>query len=401
MKAPELLAPAGSLEKAKFALMYGADAIYFGVEDVSLRHQSATFSMKDIRELVVFAKERHKKIYAAVNGLPRDADLPIYHERILALEEGGVDAVILASPALIDWTQRVTTLPIHVSTQHGAANSVSIGWLSSLGASRVVLPREMAVSEIASLVQNVPVELEVFIHGGMCSAISGRCGLSAFLSDRDANRGVCAHSCRWNYRLLDATDSDAKAKPFVMASKDLSALKVIPSLMEAGVASLKIEGRMKSVHYVASVVQAYRHAIDAVVYHQPFDLDFWTNQIRRAEIREAGVGFLQGDPGRSGQIERKSKQEETGDFLGFVVTKDPMTEGAWVDVRNKLSIGDEIEVLHPDGLFERTRIDSIEDEYGAMLSVANVPKRKVRIFANATWKPYAILRKVKSWNDPY
>jgi putative protease len=401
MKAPELLAPAGSLEKAKFALMYGADAIYFGVEHVSLRHQMAAFTLTDVRELMDFAHDRHKFVYAAVNGLPRNADLPVYRERIKALAECGVDAVILASPALIDWTHRETTLPIHVSTQHGAANSVAIRWLSELGASRIVLPRELAISEIAFLAKNSPVELEVFIHGGMCSAISGRCGLSAYLSGRDANRGLCAHSCRWNYQLHADMKPETEPTSFVMASKDLRTLSLIPSLMAAGVASLKIEGRMKSVHYVACVTQAYRHAIDAVVLHQPFDLDFWTNQIRRAEIRDAGIGFYHGDPGRSGQIERKAKLEETGDFLGVVVAVDTTKEAAWVDVRNKLICGDEIEVLHPDGSIEQIQIMAIEDESGTSLALANIPKRKIRLIANARWSPYDILRKVKTWNDPY
>lgn len=401
MKPPELLAPAGSLEKAKFALMYGADAVYFGVEDVSLRHQSAALSMKDVQELVAFAKDRNKKVYAAVNGLPRDQDFTVYRDRIQALAACGVDALILASLALVDWVRREVEITIHVSTQHGAANSVSIRWLSDCGASRVVLPRELAVSEIARLVLEAPIELEVFIHGGMCSAISGRCGLSAYLSDRDANRGNCAHSCRWNYTLHDAMHPKKEASAFVMASKDLRALSAIPALIEAGVASLKIEGRMKSVHYVACVTQAYRQAIDSVVFQKPFDIEFWTNQIRRAEVRESGIGFLWGNPGRSGQIERKTAPEETGDFLGIVVAEDKANVAAWVDVRNKLICGEDIEVLHSDGSFEQVRIEAIEDEAGTALAFANVPKRVIRLVANARWSPYDILRKVKTWNVPY
>lgn len=401
MKRPELLAPAGSLEKAKVALMYGADAVYFGAEDVSLRSESASFSASEVDDLVGFAHASGKRVYAAVNGLPRNKDLTIYQDRIDRLADAGVDALILASPALIEWTHARHLTPIHGSTQHGAANSVQIDWLRSLGASRVVLPRELSLSDIERLHRAVSTDLEVFIHGGLCSAVSGRCGLSHYLSDRDANRGMCAHSCRWNYRLRDSLGTGHDKNPFSLASKDLETLSMIPELIQAGAVSLKIEGRMKSVHYVATVVSAYRKMIDSVLKQASDSLDDLKAAIRRAENRETTHGFLAGDPGASGQITKKPKDVEGNDFLGIVAKEDEDSGLFWIDIRNKIVLHDRIEVFHIDGSTDRLIVDSMIDEAGLPVVVANVPKRLIGISTTCRLRPYDILRKVNTWNDPY
>lgn len=401
MNRPELLAPAGSLEKGRFALIYGADAVYFGAEDVSLRAKTAAFEQGDVRELVLFAHAMNKRVYAAVNGLPRDGDLHVYQDRIRQLAQIGVDAVILASPSLIEWTRLNTALDIHVSTQHGAANLVAIRWLTGLGAKRIVLPRERTVSEIAELLAGTSAELEVFIHGGMCSAVSGRCGLSAFLSDRDANRGQCAHSCRWQYELCDESGKALTDRPFTLAAKDLETLRLIPALIEAGVASLKIEGRMKSIHYVATVVQHYRFAIDAVLAGRPIDAAALEAGIARAEARPTHPGFLLGDPGRDGLVNAKNRFHEANDFLGIVTGSDAARNAAFVDVRNKIAVGDVIEVIRPDGTMFSQVVSHLENEDGMALLVANVPKQIVLLQTELVLKPYDLLRKVKTWNDPY
>jgi putative protease len=401
MNRPELLAPAGSLEKGRFALIYGADAVYFGAEDVSLRAKTAAFPPADIRELVSFAHANDKRVYAAVNGLPRTEDLDVYKDRIRQLAQSGVDAVILASPSLIEWTRQNTALDIHVSTQHGAANAWAAQWLRGLGAKRIVLPRERTVAEIADLAKRTAAELEVFIHGGMCSAISGRCELSAFLSDRDANRGQCAHSCRWEYELCDASGNPVADRPFSLASKDLQTLRLIPSLIASGVASLKIEGRMKSIHYVSTVVQNYRFAIDAAMAGRPIDVAALEDRIARAEIRSSHPGFLLGDSKADGLITTRNPVHETNDFLGIVTAYDEPGRFALVDVRNRIAVGDSIEVLRPDGRTDSFVVRVLEDETGDPLVVANVPKRLVRIHTEMKLDPYDLLRKVKTWNDPY
>jgi len=401
MNRPELLAPAGSLEKGRFALIYGADAVYFGAEDVSLRAKTAAFALSDVRELVLFAHAMNKRVYGAVNGLPRDEDLPIYQDRIRQLAQIGVDAVILASPSLIEWTRQNTALDIHVSTQHGAANAIAVEWLRGLGAKRIVLPREQTVEAISDLASKTQAELEVFIHGGMCSAVSGRCGLSAFLSDRDANRGQCAHSCRWHYDLCDDTGKPLTKRPFTLAAKDLQTLRLIPSLIAAGVASLKIEGRMKSIHYAATVTQSYRQAIDAVLAGRPIDVKTLEDRIARAEARSTHPGFLLGDPGENGLIKTKDLPRDANDFLGIVTAYDEVRRHAFVDVRNKIAVGDVIEAFRPDGSMFSLEVSHLENEDGVAMLVANVPKQIVLLQTKIELKPYDLLRKVKTWNDPY
>ena len=253
----ELLAPAGDLEKAYTALRYGADAVYVGGKKFSLRARASNFEIEDIKTLVAYAHRHHKKVYVTMNIVAHDSDLDGLDEYIKTLDKIKVDAVIVSSPYIIERVRKLATkMSAHLSTQASVTNHLAIDFYQKLGVTRVVLAREVTLAEIKKIAALVDTPLEVFIHGGMCSALSGRCVLSNHMTLRDANRGGCAHSCRWNYTLYH----DEKELPgtFNIGSKDLMALKYIPALIESKVSSLKIEGRMKSAYYLATVIRAYR-----------------------------------------------------------------------------------------------------------------------------------------------
>jgi len=272
MKKPELLAPAGNLEKLKIAFMYGADAVFIGGKKFSLRARASNFEISDIKEACDFAHSLNKKVYVTTNILPHNENIEGLIEYLKDLEESGVDAIICASPVIIDTAKEHTNLELHISTQLSSANYESVNFWVEEGITRVVLARELTKHEIDTLRKNTNAEIEVFIHGGMCVSYSGRCTLSNNMTDRDANRGGCAHSCRWNYDIFDGETKLNKDSSFAMSSKDLQTVKHISDLIDIGVNSLKIEGRMKSIHYIATVVNTYRKLIDNICDEKDLDL---------------------------------------------------------------------------------------------------------------------------------
>lgn len=260
----ELLAPAGDLKRLKIALLYGADAVYIGGQQFSLRSRASNFSLEDIREGAAFAREHGKKVHVTVNMLPHEDDLGGLDDYVRALADAGVHALIVASPSIARRVKELApSLEVHISTQHSTTNASAIRFWKEQGMDRVVLARECTLEEVRASCANAVLPVEVFIHGGMCISYSGRCVLSNHMTNRDANRGGCAQSCRWKYALYEGereiSDPDMR---FSMSSKDLQAVRFIPALIEAGVSSLKIEGRMKSAYYIATVVHAYRMLID-------------------------------------------------------------------------------------------------------------------------------------------
>ena len=270
-KRPELLAPAGTLEKMKMAILYGADAVYLGGQAFGLRALGGNFTDAELREAVAFAHARGKKVYVTVNVYPHDGDMDGLPEYLRFLERIHVDALLVADLGVFSVARDVVpSLPLHVSTQANTVNVAAVRAWKALGAQRVVLARELSLREIAAIRSAVDVELEMFVHGAMCISMSGRCLLSAYMTGRDANRGACAQSCRWRYALMEEQrpgeyfpiDEDEHGT-YIMNSKDLCLLPYLTDVIATGVDSLKIEGRMKSVHYVASVTKAYRAAIDA------------------------------------------------------------------------------------------------------------------------------------------
>lgn len=389
----ELLAPAGDLEKLKIALMYGADAVFIGGQDFSLRARASNFTINDIREATTFAHERHKKVYVTTNIIPHEEDLEGVIEYLKNLEDAQVDAIISASPYIIEMAKTHTNLEIHLSTQQSALNSQTVRFWQKRGVKRIVLARELDKYQIKDLIKRVDADIEVFIHGGMCMSYSGRCSLSNTMTDRDANRGGCAHSCRWNYE-LQADGKPVSDQLFSMSSKDLEALEQIPFLIDANVSSLKIEGRMKSLHYIATVVSTYRRLIDTYIKdHEIKDFTPYFEELAKAENRLASFGYLEGMPGIEQLLYNQRSEQPSQLFIGLVQGYDPKTGIATIEQRNHFELGQEIEVLSPSGSEQSFRLSYMTDEHGELIDVARHPKQILNIRIPFPVEPYAMLRK--------
>ncbi len=342
----ELLAPAGDLEKLKIAYLYGADACFIGGEEFSLRARASNFSLKDIEEGAKFAHSLGKKLYVTTNIIPHNENLTDLITYLEGLEKARVDAIIVASPYIASVARKYTNLEIHISTQQSTTNKYAFQFYQDLGATRIVLARELSLTEIKEITANTSLEIEVFIHGGMCSSYSGRCTLSNTFTLRDANRGGCAHSCRWLYDLYDEEEKISTDILFSMGSKDLQTVFLIPDLIQANVQSLKIEGRMKSVHYIATVVNAYRMLIDE--YQEKGDIEdfqFYENEISKAENRLASQGFLNSFPTNLDQLYNRKLEIPNQMFVGIVLEN--INNLVKVEQRNNFRVGDEIEIFGP------------------------------------------------------
>ncbi len=381
----ELLAPAGDLERAKVAIRYGADAVYLGGKRFSLRSRSSNFDLKDIREAVRFARQYHSAIHVTVNLIPHDEDLEGLREYLMDLQEAGVTAIIAASPTIITEARRwAPGLQVHLSTQMSSTNLECIRFYQQMGVSRVVLARECSLEQIRYLAQNSPLEIETFIHGGMCVNYSGRCTLSNAMTWRDANRGGCAQSCRWKYHLLEKDEriSDAD-RPFSMSSKDLLAFRYIPEMIAANVASLKIEGRMKSAYYIATVVKTYRMLIDEVLQHpgplSAQQIAYYEKEFAKAENRPTCTGFLDHIPDHRDHLYGVNGSGVTHDFLGLVLDYDEGAQQAVLQVRNHFRKGERLEVFGPTLVNQQFLADEIINEAGEQIEVCNKPMETVRI----------------------
>ncbi len=398
VKKPELLAPAGDLEKLKIAILYGADAVFIGGKEFSLRARASNFSLSDIKEAVQFAKAHHAVVYVTTNIIAHNENLSHLKEYLRELEECGVSAVICADPFIVETAKKVVTnMEVHLSTQQSTTNSQAINFWYEEGVKRVVLARELSVDEIKKISQNAKADIEVFIHGGMCVSYSGRCTLSNNMTFRDANRGGCAHSCRWNYQLYNEEDKLISASDgnYNLSSKDLMAIPFIPSLIEAGVDSLKIEGRMKSIHYIATVVGTYRQLIDD--YCQDPDhfvlSDRYFKEISKAENRQASVGALAGKPTENEQLYNVRTEKPTQEFIGIVLAYDEKTHIATIEQRNYFTIGDAVEVFGPGFKINYFSIEQILDEENNPLEVARHPRQLLKINIPFEVNPYDMIRK--------
>jgi len=404
VKKPELLAPAGNLEKLKFAVLYGADAVYIGGKKFGLRSKAGNFTEEDMKEGVAFAHERGSKVYVAANIMAHNEDFEGMAEYFQNLQQIGVDAVIIADPAVVEVCKEAAPgLPIHLSTQSSTTNWQSVQFWGEQGIPRVVLAREVSLAEIREIKKHVNVELEAFIHGAMCISYSGRCVLSNHMTHRDANRGGCAQSCRWKYDLFEEVDDEAMPlfaegdDPFTMSSKDLCMLEHIPELIEAGVDSLKIEGRMKSIHYVATVVNAYRRVIDAYC-EDPENFVFkpeWKEEIMKAANRPLTTGFYFHAPTEEDQIFGTPPKMAAFDFAGLVLDYDPQTGIALIEQRNNFKVGQEVEFISPDRERFTQRVEALWDEEGQEITEAPHPLQKVRMKVDRPVAPYDMMRKEK------
>ena len=374
----ELLAPAKDLEKAKIAIMYGADAVYVGGKNFSLRSRASNFENEDIKELCEFAKPYGAKVYVTVNIIFHDSDFTGIKEYIKYLNDVGVSAVIISSLILIPIVRQVApALECHISTQLSSFNSSAVRTLKTFGADRVVLAREASMKQIEAISKKVDVPLEVFIHGGMCSNFSGRCVLSNRMTLRDANRGGCAHSCRWKYHLYDGENEISTPECLLsMSSKDLRASAYIERMIKAGIASLKIEGRMKSEYYIGQVVKTYRNMIDEIYANGSLSderLAYYDEELEKAENRPSNDGFLSGDCDNSKHLYGINGAGVTHDYVGFVKAYDANRGIALVEVKNIFAKEDLLEAFGPTVDNRRFKCEVMFDEDWNVVDLANKP----------------------------
>ena len=380
----ELLAPAGSLEKLKIAILYGANAVYIGGKKFSLRARANNFTLEDIKEACEFAKFHNAKIYVTMNIIPHEDDFDGLVEYLQYLESVGVSAIITSSMHIINTCLKVAPkMEVHLSTQLSTINSLSCKFYQDLGVKRVVLGREVSIDEMRKICENTNISLEAFIHGGMCTSISGKCMLSNHMVNRDANRGGCAHSCRWNYDLYDGDNKLNNDSYFHMGSKDLCAVKVIKDMIEMGIDSLKIEGRMKSDYYIATIVRTYRRLIDDIInnnkqFNCDEDYEYYYKEINKAENRLSSTGFLLNEPSINEQLYDRDERP-TKEFVGIVLDYNKDTKKCILEQRNYFTINDELEFFGPN--LENTRyiVKEIRNIEGNVLDAARHPKQLIEL----------------------
>lgn len=364
----EVLSPAGDLERLKWALMYGADAVYIGGYNYSLRANANNFSIQDITEGVAFAHSLGKKVYVTVNILFHNEDLEGLTEYLTTLSDIGVDAFIVSDLAVIKRIRELNLKPeIHISTQESSVNKFAVKFWESVGATRVVLARECSKIDILDIKNNTDAELEVFIHGAMCTSYSGRCVLSNYVTKRDSNRGGCSQVCRFIFKTKKYDD-------FQIASKDLSMIDHIPELVDMGVSSLKIEGRMRSMYYIAIVVNTYKNVVTLYKEGKLTNelMEYYKRVLNRLSNRENKSQFFTGDVNTSDQYYTGRKEVSNQDFLGVVLD---YTDGVMkIEQRNNFKVGDTIEVFGPNTIATKIKVDSIINEENESISVASHPQ---------------------------
>lgn len=381
-KKPELLAPGGSLEKLKTAIDYGADAVYIGGEAFSLRVAAENFSLEDMKEGLKYAHDRGKKVYLTANIIAHNRDLDKFKEYIRQIRPLGFDAVLIADLGLFDIMREIAPEnPIHVSTQANNTNYATANAWHKLGAERVVLGREMSFKEIAEFREKISpeLELEAFVHGAMCISYSGRCLLSSYMTGRNSNVGACAHPCRWNYSLVEEKRPgeyfdvfENERGSFIFNSKDLCTIEHIPELIESGISSLKIEGRVKTSFYVATVVGAYRREIDRY-FADPKNYEFNREELEelcKVSHRPYTTGFYFGAPGSDGQVYESSSYIRDYELVGIVKEYDEASGRMTVTQRNRFFEGDELEIIQPMKPYITVKAMNMCDDKGEKISVA-------------------------------
>jgi len=404
MKKPELLVPASSLEVLKIAVIFGADAVYIGGEEFGLRAKAKNFSKEDMREGIVFAHQHGVRVYVTANILAHNDDLlgvKVYFQELKELQP---DALIVSDPGIFAIAREICPeLEIHISTQANNTNYGTYKFWHKLGAKRVVSARELSLKEIGEIRENIPedMEIETFIHGAMCISYSGRCLLSNYFTGRDANQGACTHPCRWKYAVAEETRPgeylpvyENERGTYIFNSKDLCMIEHIPELVEAGIDSFKIEGRMKTALYVATVARTYRKAIDDYFvsrecYQQ--NLHWYLEQIVGCTYRQFTTGFFFGKPDSDTQIYDNNTYIKEYTYLGIVGEQDD--KGYRIEQRNKFSVGEKIEVMKPDGQNQTVIVQAIRDEKGNEMESAPHPKQVLYIDLGQPLAKYDILRR--------
>lgn len=398
---PELLAPAGNMEKLHMALLYGADAVYLGGKMFGLRAFASNFSLAEMDEAVAFAHSLHKKVYVTVNIFAHNEDINNLPDYLRNLQAIGVDALLISDFGV--WSvarEIIPEMPLHVSTQANTTNWAAVKAWENLGASRVVLARELSFTEMKEIGSKTEVELEAFVHGAMCISYSGRCWLSSYLTGRDGNRGACAQVCRWEFNLTEKNRpgevydvAGDEQGTYIMNSKDLCLLPYLPQLMEAGICSFKIEGRMKSAHYAASVVSVYRRAIDAC-WRDPQHYTVkqeWLDELEKVSHRPYTTGFALGKPDATAQVYTTSSYLQTHEFVGLV--RDWDNGRLTVEQRNHMNEGETLEVFCPDGSLRTLVLKEMRNQDGEPIVAAQHPQMVFTCRAAESIPESSILRR--------
>lgn len=404
----ELLAPCGDLEKLKIAVVYGADAVYFGGEMFSLRAGAGNLTIEEMKEGIEFAHSHGKRCYLTINIFAHNEDIEPLTAYLNKIKEIDIDAFIVSDPGIMDLIfEIIPDAEIHLSTQANMTNYKAANFWHRMGVKRLVLARELTFDEIAQIRANIPesIELESFVHGAMCISYSGRCLLSNFMIERDANRGACAHPCRWKYQLVEEkrpgeyypVEEDGRGT-YILNSRDLCMIEHIPQIVESGIMSAKIEGRMKSAFYAATVISAYRKAIDAY-FDDPDNYVFkpeWMSELKKVSHREFTTGFYFNKPTNHDQNYQTSAYTRDYTFTGIVRDYDRETGLALVEQRNKMVIGDVIEIFGPDmPFFEQKLLEMYDAETKEPLTGAPHPQQMLLIRTDQPVGPDYMLRKEK------
>lgn len=395
IKKPELLAPAGDLERLKWAIHYGADAVYLGGPALGLRANAKNFTIEEIQEGCTFAHERGKRVYVTVNIVLHNEEAQQVKSYLKTLEDIGVDAIIISDPAIIKMAHESTTLELHLSTQQSTLNRKACQFWYQQGVKRIVLARETTMQGIQQMIQNVPIEIECFIHGAMCAGVSGRCVLSNFLTGRDANRGGCSQICRWDFVLQEDGKPLVGEKDFTLCSKDLSMLRYLPEMINLSICSFKIEGRMRSIYYIATVVDIYRRAIDQYC-NNPASYQYnekWEYILRRCANRDSVPQFFDGRNDETMGYYNGREEVSNQDFLGVVLEYDPQKGCALLEERNFFALGDVVEFFGPQKEIQKQILEEIYDEEGNSLEIVRHPKQRVWVKVGGPVSTFDLMRK--------
>ena len=395
-KKVELLAPAGNLEKLKFAFLYGADACYIGGRNYSLRANAKNFSIEEIQEAVKYAHNLNKKVYVTVNIVFHNEDIKGIKEYLIALSEAKVDAIIVSDPLIIDIiNDNNINLKVHISTQASTLNYEAVSFWKSQGVERVVLAREMSKNEIKEIIDKTGMEIETFVHGAMCSSYSGRCVLSNYFTKRDANRGGCAQICRWEFPLYDKNNNMIESETkFTASSKDLMMLTKVKEMIEIGIVSLKVEGRMRSNYYVATVINTYRNLIDDYYENKltKEKVEYYQKILDRVANREATVQFWDKLPTVNEQYYLGRNEVSNQDFLGIVKDYDEKTSMVTITERNYFQTGDEVEIFGPNIKPFSFKMPDIYNEDGEKVNIGRHPEEILKFKLDKKVYPNDMIR---------
>ncbi len=402
---PELLMPAGSLEVLKTAVIFGADAVYIGGEMFSLRAKSHNFTIEEMKEGIAFAHGHGCKVYVTANITAHHDDLPGIRSYFKELKEVKPDALIISDPGVFLLAQEICPeIEIHISTQANNVNYMTYRFWHNLGAKRVVSARELSLKEIRELRENIPetLEIETFVHGAMCISYSGRCLLSNYFTGRDANLGACTHPCRWKYYIMEENRpgeylpvEENERGTYIFNSKDLCMIEHIPDIAEAGIDSLKVEGRMKTALYVATVARAYRRALDDFYESEELyekNLPYYREEVGKCTNRKFTTGFFYGKPSKEAQIYDSNTYVTEYTYLGIV--EEAKEDGSvMITQRNKFSVGEEIEVMKPDGKNITVTVKGMKNEKGEEISSCPHPKQKIFVVLGVELEEFDLLRR--------